>query len=100
MKKLLVLSTLSIFTFSACSLNSKNNQDNIASYTNQAPNNIRVNMEVGYSHSDLVTVEVANNDVYINDHKGDDWNDSYFAHLKDGSYEYYKKDFYFVCLLI
>ena len=83
---------LSIFTLSACSLNGNKKQDKIAEYTNQAPNNIQVNMEVGYSHSELVKVEVVNNDVYINDHKGDEWNDSYFAHLKDGSYEYYKKN--------
>lgn len=89
MKKLLIIPAVVLLT--GCFTKPETPED-VALYTNQAPNNIRVNMEIGYSHSELAVVEVINNDVYINDNNGDEWNNSYFAHLKDGSYEYYKKD--------
>lgn len=87
MKKLLLLSSLILLV--SCSNNS-NNQSG-PTYTNIAPNNIQINMVVGFE-DEIGVIEVVDNDVYLKYEKENEWSFSYFADLKNGSYSYYQKN--------
>lgn len=85
MKKLLLLSSLLFLV--GCSNNA--NQEG-AKYENKAPNNIQINMVLGFE-DDLGVIEVVDNDVYIKYERENEWTLSYFADLENGSYSYYQK---------
>lgn len=84
MKKLILICA-SLLCLSACSFNINN-------FKNTAPNNFMCELKVGWFNKEKGTLEIVDNDVYINTFKKDQYNTSYFAHLKDGNYEYYTKD--------
>lgn len=85
MKKLILICA-SLLCLSACSF------FNINNFKNTAPNNFMCELDVGWFNKEKGTLEIVDNDVYINTFKKDYYNTSYFAHLKDGNYEYYTKD--------
>ena len=87
MKKLILICA-SLLCLSGCSFN----DDNGPTFKNTAPNNFMCELKVGWFNEEKGTLEIVDNDVYINTFKKDSYNTSYFAHLKDGNYEYYTKD--------
>ena len=94
MKKLFIVTGLSLFALTGCLFTKPETPDNIASgYENNVPNNIRVDFEIGWTYKESGVIEVIGNDVYINyQREGEDgWNDSFYAHLKEDGYEYYRR---------
>lgn len=86
MKKLVIISA-SFLCLTACSFMSHETV-----YENKIPNDMRIELDVGWFDKEKGLIEVVNNDVYINTYKKDSYDYSYFAHLNNGNYEYYRKD--------
>ena len=79
MKKTILVSA-SILCLSACSLFGNG-------LKNTPPTDIKVELSVGWSNKETGLIEVVDKDVYINTYKKDTYNNSYFAHFDDGSYD-------------
>ena len=71
--------------------------DNTAYYENRVPNNLTVDLEISGTYKETGKIEIINNDVYINyqrsvgEPQDQNFNDSFFAHLTEDGYEYYRR---------
>ena len=92
MKKIFIIPVALFLT--GCSLKPET-PENVADYENQVPNNLGVDLDIGWTYKESGRIEIINNDVYINyqrDADDESFNNSFFAHLKDDGYEYYRKN--------
>ena len=98
MKKLVLLSVLSLMSLTACNFNVNIDTDGDGDQKDQidtnteVPTNIRVELTMGKTTNESGYIEIVDDDVCINIKKPQNYNLLFFAHWDTDSYDFYKND--------